>query len=74
MGNANANKYGYYRKPRDHVMWGRAEATARRLQMPVSSMLTEAVREWLDRHQGDPTPRVEVKPNPRALDALDPFA
>jgi len=67
--------YGnYYKKPSDAFMWLEFGKLHRRLKLSGSAAITLAVREWVAQHKDDPSPPQEVKPNPRALDAPDPFA
>lgn len=73
----NVNRYGYYRKDRDFVMWGRFDALARRLRIPTSSALTLAAEEWLKNHADDPSPEDVIPPMPKNRKVLpiekDPF-
>ena len=65
---------GYTLRLVDRIMWDRFDRLARRLGHSVSGALAEAAREWEEKHRIDPTPDTIVKPNPRALNAPDPFA
>jgi hypothetical protein len=72
------NRYTYYRKDRDLVMWGHFDTLVFRLRTTTSSALTEAAREYLAAHKDDPTPEAPVPPmtaKQRAgIPSHDPFA
>ncbi len=67
----------YYRKQRDAAMWSEFDRTAIRLALPLSSALTEAAREWVETHRGDPTviPELDAPSRMKTLPpgTRDPF-
>lgn len=72
---ANINNKGYYRKPRDHAMWGEFDLLAHRLRTNTSSLLAEAAREYLERHKGERAPEPPLPPDKRRglIIDYDPF-
>lgn len=51
----------YCKRAVDRIMWLNFERLARHLGYSVSGAIAAAAREWLDRHENDPSP------NPNAL-------
>lgn len=67
---ANINNKGYYRKPRDHAMWGEFDLLAHHLHTNTSSLLAEAAREYLERHKGERVP-APLPPEDRRKKTID---